>query len=390
MRKIPTVLLMMEMLRASTRGHLAGIAKYSRLHGPWTFYRQPLSYLQPYQNTGKTEPSPTGTIDGIITYITHKKELQSLPAGVPTIIIPFLELIPGFPNMATSGLSGKMGAEYFLERGFQHFAFCGFPDIYWSQLRSRHFEQAIRRAGFTAHIYQPPRTIAQAKHLWSVEQQYVVTWLLSLPKPIGIMACNDDRGQKVLDACKTAGLLVPEQVAVLGVDNDDMICDITDPPLSSIAVNFETVGYEAAKLLDQLMKGEKYTGQTIPPVSPIRVVTRQSTDILAVEDAEIAAALRFIRRNRNQAIRVGDVVNATTASRRSLEKRFRSILNRSILDEIRHVRMNHMAQLLAETDMTIEQIALALGLPDSKHIAELFRRELGLTPRAYRRNFSPT
>jgi LacI family transcriptional regulator len=389
MHKNPTVLLLMEMLRASTRGHLAGIAKYSRLHGPWTFYRQPLSYLQPYQDTGKSETPQTETIDGIITYITYQKELQSLPAGVPTIIIPFLQLAPGFPNMATSGLSGKMGAEYFLTRGFKNFAFCGFRDIYWSQLRSDYFEQTIRHAGYQTYIYHQSKAIAKSKHLWNLEQQYVVQWLLSLPKPIGIMTCNDDRGQKVLDACRTASLLVPEQVAVLGVDNDDMICEITDPPLSSVAVNFETVGYEAAQLLDKLMKGEKYTNQTIAPVSPTHLVTRQSTDILAVEDQDIASALRFIRHNRNRPIHVNDVVNATTSSRRNLEKKFRHSLNRSILDEIRHARINHMARLLTETDMTITQIALSMGFPDSKHIAELFQKKMGLTPSAYRQQTSP-
>ena len=216
------------------------------------------------------------------------------------------------------------------------------------------------------------------------EDHFIADWLRSLPKPIGLMACNDDRGQHVIEACKLAGLRVPDEVAVIGADNDELVCELSDPPMSSVAVNFERAGYDSAELLAKLMAGRRSVSKAIV-VSPTHVVARQSTNILAIEDAHVAKSLRFIRLHGREAIQVTDVVTASGLSRRVLEKRFRKLLGRSVLIEIRRVRVAQICRLLAETNLSVSQIADSLGYTSIEHIARYFRSEMKMSPLAYRK-----
>lgn len=200
------------------------------------------------------------------------------------------------------------------------------------------------------------------------------------------MTCDDEQGRHAIEACKIAGLHVPEQVAIIGVDNDELVCALSYPPLSSVAPNTERAGYEAAELLDKMMAGKKMKNKNII-VHPTHIMTRQSTDILTIEDHEVAEAVRFIRQHAKEPIQVTDVVNAIALSRRVLERRFRKVLNRSVLAEIRRVRIETVAQMLVETDLSISQIALTLGYPDVKNIARYFRREKEMSLLAYRKKY---
>jgi LacI family transcriptional regulator len=200
------------------------------------------------------------------------------------------------------------------------------------------------------------------------------------------MACNDDRGEWVIEACKIAGLSVPDNIAIIGVDNDQLICDLCSPPLSSIVMNVEKAGYEAAALLDKMMSGEKIHNSEIP-IQPTHVAVRQSTDTLAINDSDVVAAIRFIRSHSKDVIQVNDVVNVVPLSRRVLEKRFRSILGHSIFDEIRRVRVEQIIQMLAETEMSVSEIAQVLGFPDVAHVSRYFSKEKGMSPLAYRKQY---
>jgi len=236
------------------------------------------------------------------------------------------------------------------------------------------------------NLYRQPK--ARAKRAWKSEQNLIGEWLKALPKPVALMCCNDDRALQVIEACKLAELYVPDQVAVLGVDNDVLICDLADPPISSIALNTEVAGHDAARLLDQLMSGEEMAGQEVR-VRPTHIVTRMSTDMLAVTDREVAAAVRFIRRNPSRMMQVNDVVDATNVSRRVLEKRFKAILRRSVYQEIRRVRVNYIVGLLVGTDMSITEIAVKSGFDGVEHISRYFRKETGTSLREYRKRRGP-
>jgi len=381
MAEIPKIILRIETSVAYGRGLLYGIAKYSRIHGPWAFYSEPGAEQTALPRLEKWGAS------GIITRIPDQSKLGRLVVdGLPAILVPLKEKIPGFPNIIDDcPAAGRMAAEYLLDRGFQNFAFCGFSDMHWSRDRRENFTKTIAKAGFETRCYERPRV--KVVRYYQKEQRLLADWLNLLPKPVGIMTCDDEHGRHAVEACKIAGLRVPEQVAIVGVDNDELFCTLSDPALSSIAVNTRKAGYEAAALLDRLMTGSEKMAEQKIIVRPLHVVTRQSTDVLAIEDREVAEAIRFIHQNAKRPIQVSDAADAATLSRRVLEKRFRKIMGRSVYSEINRQRIQHITQMLVETDQSISQIALSLGYPSVKHIARCFRRERGMSPLAYRKQY---
>ena len=374
MPKIRKVILLLATSRAHVRGLLHGIAKYSRLHGPWIFYAD-ASF---YKKRGALSWLTNCGADGVIAP-DAKEHKEIIGTGLPTIVYRVAkERIPHLPAIvANNGMVGKMAGEHLLDRGFRCFAYCGFENRPWSRERGESFSERITEAGFKPHIFYMNLKL-RGWRSFEHEQSCLAEWLKSLPKPVGLMAGNDVCGRYVTEACRIAGLQVPDQVAVIGVDNDELICDLTDPPMSSVALNTEKAGYEAAELLDRLMAGEKMTGQDII-VPATHIVTRQSTDILAIEDRTVAEAIRFIHQHSREAIQVNDVVDHVAMSRRNLELRFHKVLGRSIYSEIKHVRTQQIIRLLAETDLSISEIALKLGYPSDKHIARYFKQRTGMS-----------
>ena len=212
----------------------------------------------------------------------------------------------------------------------------------------------------------------------------MTAWLQSLAKPVGVMACNDVRGRQVIEACLEAGLRVPDDVAVLGVDEDRLLCELANPPLSSVVLNLDRAGYQAAELLDGLMAGRLQPPQRIL-AEALWIIPRRSTDVLAIEDRHVAAAVRFIRDHCREAIAVGDVVSQANISRRGLEIRFQHVLGRSIRQQIQRVRLGWSQRLLVETNLSAEKIAHACGFSSLSYLSSVFRRELGTTLTDYRR-----
>ncbi len=374
---LPKVILLLETSRAFGRDLLHGIARYSKLHGPWAFYREPRnlkSHVPHFKNWHAT---------GIIMRNSIvSKELFALK--IPTIMVLHHSGKPGdLPTVVTESLNiSKLAAEHLLSIGLRNFAFCGFDDIFWSNDREIYFKKFIEEAGHKLFVYGEGKS--KKYKTWEKEQSYMSEWLKTLPKPIGIMACNDDRGNHVLEACKIANLNVPEDVSVIGVDNDTLICDLSDPPLTSIALNTEAAGYAAAELLDKLMQNKSVQNNNIT-VSTSHVVCRQSTDILAVEDKEVAEAIRYIRQNAKMKIRVNDVVEKTCLSRRSLESKFKKLIHRSIQEEIRKVRTDLIAQMLVETNLPISEITAKFDFTDQEHISRYFKKEKAVGLREFRR-----
>ncbi|MBN1363158.1 MAG: DNA-binding transcriptional regulator [Sedimentisphaerales bacterium] len=383
------VLLMIETSRAYGRSVLRGIARYSRAHGPWIFHRPAPFYWGRSAREGSVEQLLKLGADGaILREQTRREQIEAILAtGLPVIVAPYTEPFDGVPNIISDDRAiGRMAADYLLRRGFRQFAYCGFGDLYfWSRERGRSFCQTVREAGHEAHYYEYEQRMSGRRWSWTREPEALVDWLKALPKPVGLMACNDDRSQYVLEACKIAGLHVPEQVAILGMGNDDLVCDLATPRLSSIAVSSEKAGYEAAALLDRLMAGRRMTQDMVVGL-PSHVVTRQSTDVFAVNDRYVREALRFIRaRAGSEPMQVDDVAKAVALSRRSLYDRFAKTLGRSVHEEIKRVRVDRLARLLVSTDLSIAQIAVRLGGTDMKNLARYFKQDMGMTPLQYRK-----
>jgi LacI family transcriptional regulator len=375
------IILLIETSREFGRQLTTGIARYSRINGPWSFYKEQIGLKSSIPQLTSWKP------DGIIMRNSMiKKELLKLK--IPTILALHDSSCPkNLPIIKTDSRAiAKMASEHFLGKGFKNFAYCGFDIYEWSNERKVYFKKFNDDAGFSTHIYNPSKKIK--KHDWEIEQRHVIEWIKSLPKPVAIMACNDDRGQHILEVCKLIGLKVPDDVSVIGVDNDPMICELGDPPLTSIALNVESAGYQSAELLDELLNGEKMCGQLIT-VSPTHIAQRQSTDILAVNDDDVAAAIRFIRDNAKNKILVNDIVKITKLGRRALEQRFKKNIHRSIYDEIRRVRIEWIAKMLIETDMPISEITSLMNFTDVEHISRYFKKEKGIGLREFRKLHQP-
>jgi LacI family transcriptional regulator len=383
--KYPRAAILIESSRGYGRGLLRGIADYVRVHGPWSIYLQ-RHHL--FDATPAWLKDWRG--DGIIARVENRHIARSLRSRrLPVVDLRGRLLDLDMPAILTDDAAGaRIAAAHLLERGFRQFAYCGFVGTPYSDDRSRVFNQVIEQAGFRCFTYESPRHL-RGRHPEKAEvegrlgEENVMRWLRKLPRPIGLMACNDARGQQVLNACRDLGIHVPDEIAVVGVDNDDVICDLCDPPLSSVVPNTAKIGYEAAALLDRMMRGAAAPRQPIY-VEPVGIVTRRSTDVLAMENADVKAALLFIRDHACDGISVEDVLTHVSVSCSALERQFRKILGRTPKAEIVRVQLDRVKQLLAETVWPLKKIALEAGFKHTEYVCAVFKSKFGQTPGQFR------
>ncbi|HEX7446394.1 MAG TPA: DNA-binding transcriptional regulator [Pirellulales bacterium] len=279
---------------------------------------------------------------------------------------------------------GRLAAEHLLERGLRHFAFVGYVEHAFSLGREAGFRSQIERLGHRVAVFHDRvRRPSELNGLWRWNPS-LLTWLKSLPTPVGILTSNDSQGVQVSEYCRHLGLHVPDQVAMVGVDDDDLLCDLARPSLSSVQLPGPRIGYEAAVMLERLIRRQRLETSRLE-LPPVRLVVRQSSDIQAIGDGDVSAAVRYIRDHASEAIDVGDVVRAVAASRRSLERRFRRHLQRGIGQEIRRAHLERAKALLADTDMPMSLVAVRAGFTDSRQLSIVFRQETGSTPTHFRR-----
>ncbi len=377
----PRVLLIIETSMSFGRGVLEGISRYLVANPPWSVHLDlrelivpPPAWLRRWDG------------DGIITRSTTPEMEQTLlELNIPTVNLTDMFADQTLPSVINNHRRiGEMAAEHLIERGFRHFGFCGFSDHHWSKLRLDGFAAAIknRAASFSSLHSEWAQATMQG---WEMQQPEIVQWLSQLPRPVGVMACNDLHGQHVLEACRTANLAVPEEVAVIGVDNDHVICEFGEPPLTSVIPAAERIGYEAASMLDKLMRGES-VDQLHMEFDPLGVATRQSTDILAIADADVVKALRVIRERACNGLTVTELLDEVPVARSVMERRFRSFLGRSPQAEIRNVQLKRACQLLRDTELPLAQIAALTGFKHSEYFSVVFKRCLNMTPGTYREN----
>jgi LacI family transcriptional regulator len=373
------VAVLIESSRAYGRGLLRGVARYNREHGHWSVY------LQPH---GLDDPPPPWLKrwrgDGILARIADRRMLRAvLGTGLPTVDLRGMVPDLGVPFIGVDNRAvADMAADHLIERGLRHFGFCGLLAGVHPQMdeRREYFVARLRRSGLKVHLFGAR---AERSTPWDREQRRMAAWIAKLPKPVGIMTCHDDRGLQVLDACQSAGVSVPDEVAIISVDDDELLCSMFTPQLSSIDVNPERIGYQAAGLLDRMMAGEP-PGRDPVLLPPRAVVLRQSTEILAVDDPEVAEALRYIRGHACEGIRVDDLLAQVGLSRSVLERRFHRSVGRSPKSEISRVQLERAKQLLTESDIPIDAVASRSGFRDARYLCDVFARKVGTTPGTYR------
>ncbi len=380
------VAIFLDLANLAFRKILGGIVSYASQQRNWSVYIE--------ENSPHALACPlTKRWDGIIASFDDPRRAEAVRLKIPLVGVGggygWYDPATKIPFVTTDNVAvARLAAEHLLERGFIHFAFCGFTPTRingWSHDRQQAFADTIRQAGRDCSIHTTEMPNAAN---WSEIQRDLAAWLTNLPRPLGLMACNDARACHILEVCRTIGARVPEDIAVIGVDNDEAICECTDPPLTSVEQGCRQAGYEAAALLDRWM-----AGQTVPGgkhhFGPAGIVSRRSTEILAANDPDVIAALRFIHQHALEPIGLADVLNATQSSNSTLRRRFKTLVGRTIHEEIRRVRIERAEQLLISTDLPFRQIARQTGFSSAQYMATVLRQHSGLSPRDYRWRSSP-
>ena len=371
---MPKVGIELDFAGAYGRGVLRGVVRYAYARSDWEFV------LPPMYSLASMKLDAAHRIDGLITMVHSTRTLgRYRRAGGPVVNVA---RTLSAEQLEREGIAcvlpderavSAMVFDYLWERRFRAFAFAGHPTASWSRLRERAFLDACRQHEVTAMVTHSAEDVPER-------------WVRDLPRPCAVMCANDRYAWTVIDTCRNCGIAVPEEVAVIGVDNDTLLTEMARPTLSSVEIGADRIGYEAARLLDAQLRGEP-AGPLITEVAPLGVITRHSTEVLSIEDSVVAEAVQFIRQNANKRVSVEDVLRAVAMSRRNLERRFRRVMRRSLLDEIRRVHIDRSAKLLRETNMPIPQIATESGYASHVRFSTVFKEQMRATPSAYRRKF---
>ena len=356
-----------------------GVAAYAEQNGrPWSLYVEE-------EHFSRVPNLKAWDGDGIVANFDDRRVAAAVVGlGIPVVAVGggygYYDRRGKIPYVHTDNRAiARLAAEHLIGLGLQHFAFCGQPLTRtngWAKERGDEFSQFVRESGFPCEVYvgrySPVRN-------WRQSQVSLQQWLATLPRPVGVMACDDSRARHILQACRIKGLRVPEDIALIGVDNDDVICELTQPPLTSIEQGAVGVGYEAAKMLDTMISGLKpqHIKKIVPPVA---LIARKSTDITAVADENVAEALQFIRQHACGPIKVRHVLKVLRMSRTSLEGKFRQSLGRSVHAEIGRVRVEAAKRLLTTTSVPIKEVARRVGVSSVQYFTVMMRDATGQTP----------
>ncbi len=371
------VALLIETSNAYARGLLRGIYSFAREQGSWaTFLPEHSRGELPAQSLNRWRG------DGIIARIENQQIADMVARlKLPVVDVSATGALPNVPWVETHDESiAQLAIDHFRQRGFRHFAFCGDDRFAWSRYRREGMQRLLENSSQTCHVFG-----SQVVRSLNDDEQELTEWLLKLPKPVGILSCYDLRGRQLIEICQRNQIAVPEQVAVLGVDNDELVCNLSEIPLSSVIPNASGAGYLAAKLLSQMLAGETIDA-TAHLLKPMGIVTRQSTDSLAIDDAVVIQAMQFIREHACSGIKVEDLLRTTKLTRRVLESRFKKYLGHSPHDAIQNVRLRRAEELLIETDLPLAIVADRSGFLHTEYFSVVFKRWKGVSPSQYRQS----
>ena len=379
--RCPHVAICVDNGRAHGRGVLRGIADYVDAYGPWSLFVDPQA-----DSVFPEGRSKNWSGDGILTYIESPVRAERLAkTGIPTVELFGFRIDGKLPLVASDDFAiGKLAAEHLIDRHFQSFAFTGYSGSLWSDRRRQGFLSAIVRARLAAprclDVNRPQTLVA-----WEQVQSDLTNWIKTLPKPVGLMACSDHHAQRVLDACHRAGAVVPEEIAVVGVDNNEEICRLSNPPLTSVIDDARRVGYEGARLLHRLMT-RKNSPKSRKPIfiPPLGIATRRSTDVTAIDDRLMADVLRYIREHACNGLNMKQLPAKFGMSRSVFYRRFQQATQRSPHEEVLRVQLDRAKTLLAQTKLPLDKVAALAAFPSSAYLSVVFRREINQTPGQFR------
>lgn len=355
---------------------LAGVREYLAANSPWS------TFIELRALSSSPPPWLAGWEgDGILSRTFSPEMAEMIEAtGLPAVELRSTHLRGNRPFVGMdNGLIGQAVAEHFVNRGYRNFAAYGLSTESFFIERVQNFVTAVEGTGRICHRL-PENPVFD----WESSQSNLIERLRDLPKPVGIFAANDQLGIYLLDACQRAGIAVPEDVAVVGCENEETLCRFASPELTSVQFDGRAVGREAAGMLDQLMRGDFPEEQTIL-IPPRGIRIRQSSDDFVINDRLIAQASRLIRERATSGLNVEDLCAVLNVSRSTLERRMKSAFGRTPKEEILRIRFREVEQLLTETDLTIETIAAQTGFAHSHYFQTMFKARCGVTPGKFRK-----
>ncbi|MDO5581438.1 MAG: substrate-binding domain-containing protein [Planctomycetia bacterium] len=379
----PRVAVILDLSVGSARDLLRGILQYLRTNGPWN-----LNYVS--KAVGIIDPSNllTWEGDGVIAHVPSPDVFEQIRSkNCPFILLSEEEYslskdLSGHFVKCDNPEIGKLSARHLLQQGFKHFAYIPHLEPFtWCAEREKAFVESLEAEGKKCLIF-PAKKAGETD--WFSQRERMCSWLKDLPKPVGILAANDFRGRQILEACQRCGIPVPYQAGVLGVNDDQLVCEMNYPSLSSIAVNWSEGGYKAAELLDRIMSGEPLPKDPYFYGNP-RIVSRNSTEKIQTSDELAIRILELIRINEAAQLRVADIVHCLNVSQRSAETRFKKATGHSIIEEIKRERMRKIRSMLEETDHSVNEIARISGFENANYLGKIFKEEFGLTLGEYRK-----
>ncbi|NYI50073.1 AraC family transcriptional regulator [Macellibacteroides fermentans] len=378
------ILLLTDFSSGYSRNLLKGIVRYSKEVGNWSFQRMPLYYRMLYGENGVVEWAKKWQADAIIAQLSDVNIELLNDLNIPIIVQNYRDR-----NKAVSNLTGDyfntgvMAAKFFLNRGYRNFAFYGFKGAIWSRERADGYSHEIEKQGYKLAVLENDN---KDKEEWSYNHTVLGNWLQSLPKPVALFACDDHFALQISETCNVYNINVPDDIAILGVDNDDLLCNISDPPLSSIVLDVENGGYNAGKLLHQLITKEITEPFNIV-VNPLIIERRKSTEKYAVSDKNIRTILNYIEKNYANHLSVEELVKQVPLSRRVLEKKFKEETGESLYQYIQNYRIDQFTRLLITTDYSLFEAALQSGFENYKNVSRIFRKYKSLSPAEYRKRY---
>ncbi len=362
---------------------LEGIVDYSRRQEQWVICRMPPAYKNMIGIGGVVDWAKDWGADAVIGQFEETDEVGLFAeSGIVAVAQDFKKRFKTIPNLTGDYLgTGRMAARFFLDRGFRHFGFFGLNRVCWSDERREGFLQEIESAGYgdAFHSYCQQ----DIDQLWYYGKEQLDAWLHSLPKPIGIMACDDNQGINLIEACHTLGIKIPSEISVIGVDNDELLCSLASTSLSSIQVDIKGGGYRLAEMIEQRVAHPGLPVRDIV-LHPVKIIGRMSTAAYATDDVQIRKAILFIHSNFLKKISVGDVMSEVALSRRLLERRFKDVTGQTLYQYITDLKIKHFAELLRTTDEPVINLAMSLGETDTKSISRRFRQFYGCSPGEWR------
>ena len=380
------ILLLTDFSSGYGRSLLEGVVRYAREAGPWVFYRMPLYYRELHGDEGVVRWAEEWGADAIIAQLTDVDLNVLNRLDIPIIVQNYKERCHGLSNLTGDYYgTGVMAAEFFIRKGYKAFAYYGFTDTVWMRERGEGFRDAVSEKGYPVYTFDDGRQLSDGQGNFDAER--VSRWLLDLPKPVALFACDDYYALQITEVCKMYNIDIPGDIAVLGVDNDNLLCNISDPALSSIELDVENGGYEVGKLLHQFIE-KKITAPADVIIKPVRIVSRGSTERFAVSDKYIGQVLAYIDENYCNPLSVDDLIRIIPYSRRVLEKKFKSETGMSVYQYIQQQRIEKFAALLITTDLPLTEAAAGAGFPDYKNVSRIFVKMKEMTPLQYRKRFT--